>query len=99
MPATGYDDLAVIGAYLARRDAEALDRPADVLVLCGSAVLRSLTIAAEALARGVVGRILVTGGIGHSTPYLREAVARHLVYADVDTDGRAEAAIIAEILV
>ncbi len=99
MPATGYDDLAVIGAYLARRDAGALDRPADVLVLCGSAVLRSLTVAAEALSSGAVGRILVTGGIGHSTPYLREAVAAHPAYRGSETAGRTEAAVIAEILV
>ena len=100
MPATEYADLTVIGAYLARRDEPGLtaDHPADVLVLCGSAVLRSLTVAAEALRDGAAARILVTGGLGHSTAYLREAVAGHPVYRDTDTAGRTEAAVISEIL-
>jgi hypothetical protein len=95
-----YDDLGVLAEFLARRDEPGLDpdHPVDVLVLCGSAVLQSLTLAAQALRDEAAARILVTGGIGHSTAYLREAVARHPVYADVDTAGRTEAAVIAEIL-
>ncbi len=98
---TEYDDLATLGEFLARRDVPAPtpDRPADLLVLCGSAVLRSLTIAADALHGGAVQRILVTGGIGHSTPYLSNAVAAHPTYADTETAGRTEAAVFAEILV
>jgi hypothetical protein len=98
---TEYDDLTAVGEYLARRDDPALspERPADVLVLCGSAVLRSLTVAAEALHAGAVAQILVTGGVGHSTPYLRKAVAAHPTYADTVTAGRTEAAVLAEILV
>ena len=97
---TEYDDLTTLGEFLARRDEPALtrDRPADLLVLCGSAVLRSLTVAAEALHGGAVPRILVTGGVGHSTPYLRQAVAAHPTYADTKTAGRTEAAVLAEIL-
>jgi hypothetical protein len=97
---TEYDDLTVLAAFLARRDQPGLtsDDPVDVLVLCGSAVLRSLTVAADALRDGAAARILVTGGIGHSTAYLAEAVARHPVYRDVDTAGRTEAAVIAEVL-
>ena len=99
MPTSEYDDLTTIGEFLARRDEGALERPADVLVLCGSAVLRSLTVAAQALHEGVVGWILVTGGVGHSTSYLREAVAADPTYADTETAGRSESAVIAEILV
>jgi hypothetical protein len=97
---TAYD-LTTLGEFLARRDlpAPASDRPADLLVLCGSAVLRSLTVAAEALHGGAVERILVTGGVGHSTSYLRRAVAAHPTYADTETAGRTEAAVLAEILV
>lgn len=97
---TEYDDLTVLAAFLARRDEPGLtrDRPVDVLVLCGSAVLRSLTVAAGVLHDGATARILVTGGIGHSTAYLREAVAHHPVYRHIDTAGRTEAAVIAEIL-
>lgn len=95
-----YDDLTVVGAFLARRDEPRLtrDHPADVLVLCGSAVLQSLTVAATALHEGSAARILVTGGIGHSTAYLRAAVAGHPEYRDTHTAGLSEAAVIADIL-
>jgi hypothetical protein len=95
-----YDDLAVLGAFLARRDEPppTSHDPVDVLVLCGSGVLAALTVAAEALRTCACARILVTGGIGHSTRYLREAVAGHPVYGDTDTADRTEAAILAEVL-
>ena len=95
-----YDELTVLAGFLARRDERALthDHPADVLVLCGSAVLESLTVAADALHGGVVTRILVTGGVGHSTAYLREALTAHHAYRDTATAGRTEAAVLAEIL-
>jgi uncharacterized SAM-binding protein YcdF (DUF218 family) len=93
-------DLTLVGAFLARCDepVTTAEDPADVLVLCGSAVLRSLTVAAEALRTGACARILVTGGIGHSTAYLREAVADHPTYRDTDVAGRTEAAILAAVL-
>ena len=97
-------DLETIGAFLARRDVATLDphessRTYDVLVLCGSAVLVAVELAALAFHDGVVGHVLVTGGIGHSTPYLVAAVRGHATYADVVTDGRPEAAVLADVLV
>lgn len=86
-------DLDLIGAYLARRDPGADTEPADVLVLCGSAVLATLDVAADLWHRGVVPRVVVTGGIGHSTEHLRAVVA------DVPTAGRSEAAILGDLLV
>jgi uncharacterized SAM-binding protein YcdF (DUF218 family) len=98
------DDLEVIAGFLARRDvasleSEGLRRTFDVLVLCGSAVLASLDVTARAFHDGVVRRVLVSGGIGHSTPYLASAIRDHPAYAGVVTDGRPESAILAEILV
>ena len=91
-----------IAAYLARRDIASL-LPAvaprvDVLVLCGSAVLAAVDVAATAFQRGLADRILVSGGVGHSTPYLRHAVRENPRYGDVPTDARSESTIIAEIL-
>ena len=79
-------DLETIGAFLARRDVATLDpressRTYDVLVLCGSAVLEAVELAARAFHDGVVGHVLVTGGIGHSTAYLVAAVRGHAIYA------------------
>ena len=96
------DDANRIAAYLARRDIASLSPAvvprADVLVLCGSAVLASIGIAATAFQVGLADRLLVSGGIGHSTPHLRQAVRENPRYGDVPTDARPESAIIAEIL-
>jgi hypothetical protein len=96
-------DLEVIGRYLARRDLASLDpadlrRSFDVLVLCGSAVPATVEVAARAVHDGITPTLLVTGGVGHSTPHLADAVSAHPVWHDVPTDGRSEAAVIAEIL-
>jgi uncharacterized SAM-binding protein YcdF (DUF218 family) len=91
-----------IAAYLARRDIASLSPAvvprADVLVLCGSAVLAAIELAATAFQDGLADRFLVSGGIGHSTPYLRQAVRESPRYGEVPTDTRSESAIIAEIL-
>jgi len=96
------DDMNRIAAYLARRDFTSLSPAvvprADVLVLCGSAVLASIDVAATAFQDGLAERLLVSGGIGHSTPYLRQTVREDPRYGDVPTEARPESAIIAEIL-
>jgi hypothetical protein len=96
-------ELTLIGRYLARRDLPSLDpavvgRRFDVLVLCGSGVTATIEAAATAFHDGVVRRILVTGGLGHSTSYLVDAVVAHATWHDVATTDRPEGAIIAEIL-
>jgi len=102
-PAPVATDLQLIARYLARRDLISLDpaevhRSFDALVLCGSGVLATVEVAARAFHDGVVPSILVTGGIGHSTPYLLHAVARHPSYGDIATADRPEAAVIADLL-
>ena len=96
------DDVNQIAAYLARRDIESLSPTVvpqvDVLVLCGSAVLAAIDIAATAFHDGLADHLLVSGGVGHSTPYLRQAVRESPRYGDVPTDARPESATIAEIL-
>jgi uncharacterized SAM-binding protein YcdF (DUF218 family) len=95
-------DLDLLGAFLARRDVASLAPEAapaaDVLVLCGSAVLAAIGTAADAFHAGVAGHVLVSGGVGHSTPYLLEALRHHPAYDDVPTAARSESAVIAEIL-
>lgn len=65
------------------------------MVLCGSAVLRSLDVAADLMTRHPRSRLVVTGGRGHSTPALFAAV-RSCGIAD---DGSSEAAVLAALLV
>ena len=64
-----------LSLFLARRDApsvEALPR-VDLLVLLGSAVIDSVDVAAHVIQLGKADRMLISGGIGHSTRYLEEA--------------------------
>jgi hypothetical protein len=99
---TARGDLDEVAAYLARRDLRSLApedaQPVDVIVLCGSAVLAAVDVAASAFNAGVADRLLVSGGRGHSTPYLEHAVREHPDYRDVPTAGRAESRVIADIL-
>jgi len=68
-------ELTLISDYLARRDVDQLVE-ADLLVLMGSAVLESVEMAARAWYEGLVPRILISGGIGHSTPHLLAKVGQ-----------------------
>ncbi|ADB31233.1 protein of unknown function DUF218 [Kribbella flavida DSM 17836] len=68
--------LQVMSRYLARRDVAELAGPADLLVLMGSAVVESVEVVAQAYHRGAAARILVSGGLGHSTHHLVHAVER-----------------------
>lgn len=88
----GRVDEAVIAEYLARRDQ--VDRPIDLIVLMGSAVLESVEVAADAY-RSYAVPILVSGGIGHSTQFLDDAVRRRGV--DV-AGGRPESHVFRDLL-
>jgi hypothetical protein len=66
-------DEAVIAEYLARRDP--VERPVDLVVVMGSAVLESVEVAAE-FHRVHSAPVLVSGGVGHSTRFLDDAVRR-----------------------
>ncbi|HTQ09856.1 MAG TPA: YdcF family protein [Fimbriimonadaceae bacterium] len=97
-------DFNAIAAFLARRDVPKLSIPAldgkiDLIVLAGSSVLASVEIAAAAFRDGVSERILVTGGIGHSTPLLRGAVASDPEFAKIRIEGRSEAEIFRDVLI
>ena len=61
-------------------------------------MLHAVEVTARFVHDGIVRNVLVTGGVGHSTRYLRDAVRQHTRYRDVQTQGRSEAAIVADIL-
>ncbi|WP_328995500.1 YdcF family protein [Kribbella sp. NBC_01245] len=90
------DEQRLISDYLARRDVDDLTAPVDVIVLMGSAVLESIAVTADAYHRGITRHILVSGGIGHSTEHLYQAVRRS--HPAIATTGRPEAHVIADIL-
>ena len=80
MSASLIDDANTLSTFLARRDyptlaAAAADGPFTAIVVCGSAVLATVEAAVAALALGLAPRVLFSGGVGHSTQLLLDAVA------------------------
>lgn len=78
-----------------------MDAPseADLLILLGNGLPETARVAAEAWQSGFVPQILISGGLGHSTTYLRKAVKVHPEFGDVPVEGRPEAEIFRDILV
>jgi uncharacterized SAM-binding protein YcdF (DUF218 family) len=101
------DDVNTVSAFLAECDLPALEpaaleaavgaRTVDCIVLLGNSLLPTAEAAFRAMAAGLSARLLITGGVGHSTPPLREALAAHPRYRDVDSAGRGEADLLAEL--
>jgi len=71
----------------------------QLLILLGNAILPVAERAFTALSRGAVEKILIAGGIGHSTDLLYQAVKGHADYHVIGTAGRSEAAILHDIAV
>ena len=94
---------AEVARYLARRDvprldADSLGGPVDLLVLAGSAVLASAQVVAAAWRDGLCRRVLVTGGTGHSTVHLHDAVRAEPALRRIAVEDRAEADVLADVL-
>ena len=91
-------DLNLLSEFLALRVPTSRGKaPLDCLVLIGSAILRTAENAFAAFRAGQAPWLLISGGVGHSTPALRAAVKRHPRYCGVPTDGRAEAEILGDL--
>lgn len=84
----------LLGQWLAQN--ESVDGKVDLVVLAGNAVIPSIDAACE-VAAAKSCPLLISGGIGHSTTFLYAAIARHPRYNKVQTTGRSEAEILAEI--
>lgn len=87
-----------LGSWLAQNDFSGQPGAADcqLVVMAGNAVMPTID-AACALARDYGGVLLISGGIGHSTSFLYEAIARHSRYQRLLLDGQPEATLLAEI--
>jgi uncharacterized SAM-binding protein YcdF (DUF218 family) len=73
-------DANALAAFLSRRDLPALPTASSTpqfsaIVVCGSAVLQAVEAAVAALQAGAAPCILFSGGVGHSTQLLYDAVA------------------------
>ncbi|ECG8590115.1 YdcF family protein [Salmonella enterica subsp. salamae] len=86
-----------VGQWLAQNDfPDEQPYPSDCVVLAGNAVIPTIDAACR-IAKAQRIPLLISGGIGHSTPFLYAAIARHPRYNIIRTTGRAEAAILADI--
>ena len=98
------DDFNTLSTFLARRDigsisSSSLSGPIDFIVLLGSSLLITTEVAVQALREGVANRVLVSGGIGHSTSHLIEAVKNRQLLPEDAVWGKSEAEILTEIMV
>ena len=87
-----------VGAWLAQDDLATLPAlpQVDVVVLAGNAVIPTIDAACRLAAEREVP-LLISGGVGHSTGYLYEAVRQDPRYRTLPVDGRPEAHILADI--
>lgn len=90
-------DLNLIAAWLALDDMPFEgDIEADMAILAGHAVLPNIE-GAVAMAKKFGLPLLLSGGIGHATGALAQAMALHPLYREIDTRGKSEAQMLAEI--
>ena len=100
------DRLNRIAEFLAVRDMESLSRQAllsligtdrvDLLILLGGNIGYGCELAGQAYADGLARQLMIVGGEGHTTEYFRDTVRQK--YPNIQTDGRMEADIIADML-
>lgn len=96
------DAINEIAAFLALDDVSTADGfvtapDIDCIVWAGNAVLHTAEQAFRLVRDGLVPRILLSGGIGHSTRLLWQAVEEHETYRAVPTEGRPEAQILRDV--
>lgn len=97
LSATTVEAINTVGQWLAQDDfSSGSVCPADCVVLAGNAVIPTIDAACRIALQQRIP-LLITGGIGHSTTFLYAAVAQHPRYNTLQTTGRPEAAILADI--
>ena len=97
-------DMNTLAQFLARRDVvelapNTLLEDVDAIVLLGSSVLATIEVAVAAFNNGLSDRIVISGGIGHSTPELWNKIRSHPEYMQIPVDERAEADIIRDLII
>lgn len=97
-----------IAKFLAIRDIEKLEpeelkkligiEKVDVLVLLGNSIPYTIRLAVEAYRNNLCERILINGGIGHSTEILRNQIRKDESLNYIQVENRAEADIFCDIM-
>ena len=71
-------------------------RQADILIVFGGMIPAGCDVAAKASLAGISNKLMIVGGIGHTTPSLRDNF--HARYPDMQTEQEPEARMIADYL-
>lgn len=97
-----------IAKFLAARDIDSLDSKAlkksvglkkvEVLVLLGNSIPYTIKCAVDAYKNNLCDKILINGGIGHSTEILRNEIRKDERFNCIETLNRAEADIFFDIM-
>ena len=97
-----------ISEFLAVRDISTLNskelerkfglKKVDVLVLLGNSIPYTVQCAVNAWKNNICDKILISGGIGHSTQILRDEIRRSSEFNSIEVDGRPEADIFFDIM-
>jgi len=97
-----------IAKFLAVRDIDKLKckefekavgiKKVDVLILLGNSIPYTIECAVEAYKNNLCDKILINGGIGHSTEILRSEIRKHGRFNFIDVENRAEADIFFDIM-
>lgn len=97
------DDINAIASFLSREEARSLGdlEPIDCIVLCGSAILNCAESVFRALqvTPFLASTLVICGGIGHSTRFLNETLARHELYHDItnEYEGQSESRLLYQV--
>ncbi|WP_373239557.1 YdcF family protein [Kluyvera ascorbata] len=88
----------LLGRWLAQNDFDSSPKAEETqwVVMAGNAVMPTIDAACRLVSQNG-GSLLISGGIGHSTNFLYEAMAQHPRYQSIETNGEAEATLLAEI--
>ena len=97
-----------IAKFLAARDIDKLNsteleksagiKKVDILVLLGNSIPYTIKCAVDAYKNNLCDRILINGGIGHSTQILRNEIRKNESFNLIEVENRAEADIFFDIM-
>ncbi len=94
--------------FLAKRDIKELTASAlrkftnknkvDLLILLGNSIPYTGELAAEIYENGLANKLMIVGGIGHSTDHLRDNIINHPKYSHLIVEDRTESEILQDLI-
>lgn len=99
------DNLNTLGDFLGKRDLDFLTKKdliekhgveqADLLILFGGSIVYGCEITGKAFRDGIAKQLMIVGGEGHTTPFLRKAISER--YPNIPTENRMETDMISDL--